>query len=211
MIKWLFQRRQQDKHNLMSKYKYLTQPIGHNHAGPPEKWVDELARFLAFEPAGTFAPNANHDVYTLLRPALLAPGTTWQGDLQRRAAIGVAMLCISGDESDWNWNEGRDVTAGPQTEAEKEAGPFQVSYDSRGLDKSLAEYLLSIGIADAGEFQRRMKQDHKASLAYVCRLLRVSTRWDGPCNRDWIAIQVKPEAVTELARWILSVNPSLTD
>lgn len=195
----------------MSKYNYLKRPIGHNHDAPSDAWLDFLTSYLAREKAAVFAVNSNTDVYTLLRPTLLSLGEPWHSSLHRRAALGVALLCISGDESDWNWNEGRDTTAGPQRPEEMEAGPFQVSYDSRGLDESLRSFLVAQGVTDAGEFQHRMKSDHALACAYAARLLRVSTRWDGPCNRGWIAAQVKPEAVTELERCLLAVNPALAD
>lgn len=183
----------------MSIYKATKKPIGHNHGAPPDSFLDILIEWAKGEDDIVFEPNAAFDIYSLMSEAL---GPFKRATLlHRKAALCEVLRVLPGDESDWRWAEGRDVTAGPQKPEEMEAGAFQVSYDSRNLGVDLRAFLVAHGITDAGEFQSRIKADPKLDLAYTARLLREPyKRWDGPINRGWIAEQVSREAMAEFER-----------
>jgi hypothetical protein len=169
-------------------------PIGHGHGAPPDSFLEILVNWARKEDETVFAPNTNYDIYTLIRP-VLGP---WESPLHRRAALCEVLRVLPGDESDWNWVEGRDTTAGVQMPDQMEAGAFQVSYDSHNLGRDLQRFLLSHGINDPWTFQSRIKADPVLDLAYTARLLREPyKRWDGPINRGWIAQQVDEDAVKE--------------
>lgn len=171
-------------------------PIGRGHAGPSITFLLLLTQWGKTEDESVFAPNdhlGDKDIYNILYEKL-GPYPT---PLFRRAVIMEGLRCIGGDESDWNWKEGRDTTAGPETPDEMEAGVFQMSYDSRHLGADLQAYLTLRGITTADQFQQRMKNDPMFDMGYTARTLRDATRWDGPTNRGWVAAQVRPECVQE--------------
>lgn len=172
----------------------IFRPIGHGHDIVPASFVKILVAQVKNEQDWVFASNINFDIYSLVKEKL-GPYTSL---LQRKAVMCDCLIAIAADESDWGWKEGRDTTAGPQTPDEREAGAFQVSYDSRLLGPDLQAFLLANGIHNAQEFQDKIKASPELDLAYTERLLREPyKRWDGPINRGWIAEQVSPDAVKE--------------
>ncbi len=174
----------------------LKKAIGHGHDGPPDSFLETLITWARKEDDAVFAPNGNHDIYSLMSDALgpFKDATL----LYRKAAMCEVLRVLPGDESDWHWTEGRDTTAGAQTEEQKEAGAFQVSYDSVRLGPDLAAYLAANGIHNAIQFQVCIKGSPELDLGYTARLLREEyKRWDGPLNLGWIQKQVSREAVSE--------------
>lgn len=168
-------------------------PIGHNHSAPPLSFLETMVAWAKGEDDAVFAPNdhlGNKDIFNLV----LGP---WTSLLHRRAAMLECLRVLAGDESDWNWKEGRDTTAGPETPEQMEAGAFQVSYDSIHLGNDLIGYLEQHGVTDAQTFQDKIKSDPMLDLGYTARLLRDATRWDGPINRGWVTSQVNRTAVAE--------------
>lgn len=176
----------------------INQPIGHGHDSPPAAFLQALVAWAKAEDDSVFAPNlqlGDKDIYNVIAPKL-----GHSTDLTvRRAQMCEVLRCLGGDESDWNWQEGRDTSAGPETPDQMEAGAFQVSYDSRLLVSDLAAFLAQHGITDAETFQAKIKESPQLDMAYTARLLRDATRWDGPSNRGWILQQVSPDAVAEFA------------
>lgn len=178
----------------MSKYKATKKPIGHNHDGPPDTFLDTLIAWAKQERDAVFDVNNYADIYSLVKQEL----GPWLGLLHRKAVLCEVMRVVAGDESDWHFQEGRDTTAGAQRAEEMEAGAWQVSYDSRVLGADLQAFLVERGIVDAYEFQQRIKRDPDLDCAYTARLLREPyRRWDGPINRGWVEAQVSREAVAE--------------
>lgn len=179
----------------MSYPAELKKAIGHGHAGPPDSFLDTVIAWLKTEDDSVFTENANADIFTIVKQEL-GPFTSLN---HRKAVLGWVMVIMAGDESDFNWHEGRDVSAGPQREEQKEAGALQPSYDSINLGPGLKEYLAAHGVHSALEFQACLKGDPMLQLGYVGRLLRLDYKhWDGPINRGWVEAQVKREAVAAL-------------
>lgn len=159
---------------------------------PPARFLDELLIWGRGAPDEIFAPNHDpEDVYDRLNP-ILGP---WKSPLHRRAAMCELLRCLGGFESTWKWNEGVDVTnAHSVANIEgREAGIFQVSFDSLGLDdaKNTGDDLHQCVLRYCGEievhlFIARMKIDHRFAFEYAARLLRNSFYWDGPIKRHEI-------------------------
>lgn len=176
----------------------INNPVGHGHASPPAAFLQSLIAWARSEDDSVFAPNphlGDKDVFNIIAPKLGHATDI----LTRKAQLCEVLRCLAGDESDWDWREGRDTTAGAETPDQMEAGAFQVSYDSRLLGTDLEDFLASKGIANAAKFQEAIKTYPTLDMAYAARLLRDATRWDGPTNRGWILDQVQPAAVAEFA------------
>lgn len=177
-------------------------PIGHGHAGPPQFFVEDIINWARGEDSAIFAPNphlGDKDIYNVLRPKFWP----WISAIYRRAVGCEFLRVLSGDESDWNWKEGRDTTAGHQTLDQMEAGAFQVSNDSRWLSSDLDQFLMNQGISTGQQFQDRIKADPHLDMAYTFRLCRDATRWDGPINRGWVITQMQMKAVQEFQSLLL--------
>lgn len=173
----------------------IKQAIGHGHDGPPDSFLVPLIIWAKAEEDSVFEKNNNHDIFSIVSEEL-GPFDTL---IKRKAVLCAVMIIIAGDESDWNWREGRDVTAGQQTEDQKEAGAFQVSNDIRHTDSAIDAWLNSKGIHTGLQFQASVKGDPILDCALVARVLRANyKRWDGPINRGWVEAQVKREMVDEL-------------
>jgi hypothetical protein len=174
----------------------ITQPIGHGHGAPPPAFVAELVSLFADLSDDLFAVNEEDwDIFTLLEhPDCMGPLV---GISVRRAALCAALLVDAGFESDWNWNEGADTTAGPETPEETESGVWQASWNSVNFDDSLRIYAASCGVTRAADFIAS-KPNHAFQVGYVVRLFRFNTRWSGPANRGWISGAVSPQLVAEL-------------
>ncbi len=176
---------------IMNKYKATLEPIGHGHESPPVAFLDTILKWAQSESDTVFERNTGFDIYSVLEKL---PHTSL---LERKAVALEALRCIGGFESNWNWKEGRDVSAGPETEEQMEAGAFQVSFDSSRLGPDLQRYLIENGIFHAGDFRTRIQVDPVFDCAYTFRLLRVSTRWDGPINRGWVTAAASLDAHKE--------------
>lgn len=164
------------------------------HGSPPAAFLDELLLLLRPLPDALFAPNGNRDIYSLLSP-VLGP---WSSIQHRKAVMAEALIVDGGFESDWNWLEGADSTAGPETPSQEETGLWQVSADSMGLDPSLRAFIgARLGTDHPAVFIQAMKSDHALAVEYVIRLFRVSTRWSGPSNTGKLAGAVTRNSVAE--------------
>lgn len=177
-------------------YTETRKAIGHGHGKPPLAFLILETKWGKTEEESVFAQNdhlGDKDIYNVVYKKL----GPYPSAIYRRAVMLEVMRVLAGDESDWNWREGRDTTAGPQTPDQMEAGCFQVSYDSRHLGADLQAYLTLRGITSAEQFRQAIMDDPIFDMAYTARLLRDSTRWDGPLNRQWVTDQVRPECVNE--------------
>jgi hypothetical protein len=162
---------------LAAKAKVLTRGT------PPDSFLDELLRWGRFAPEEIFAPNENPaDIYAAVKPEL----GPWQGPLHRRAVMLEVLRVLAGFESSWNWNEGIDSTRhAADTDENSEAGAWQVSADSRRFGEDLHALLrTSAGSLVGVAFQQAMKSDHALAMEYAARLLRHTTRHNGPLYRD---------------------------
>lgn len=182
----------------MSRYN-ATKAIVPGHGPAPDSFLDELISVINSLPDPVFLPNANADIYTILRPPL----GPWTSTTHRRAAMCEALRLDGGYESEWNWNEGADATAGRESPSEEETGLWQVSANSMAFSPTLAECVDRVaGAHDTQTFIRQMKANHALAVEYTARLFRFSTRWSGPCNRGWIGAHVSRAAVAEFETFL---------
>jgi hypothetical protein len=167
------------------KFKETKHPVP-NQGIPPDYFLVALVEFGRSAPDELFEANPNRDIYVAIE-STLGPWT----DLQQRKAAGLeAMRVLGAEESDWDWNEGVDTTNRTSMThlVGQETGIFQVSADSMELGSSLRAFIVGkLGSDDPQTFIDAMKKDHALAIEYAWRLLRVSTRWDGPINRGVLA------------------------
>jgi hypothetical protein len=169
---------------------------------PPDSFLADLVQFGQTAPDEIFEADPFNDVYSLLLPSL----GPWDSLLTRKAAMLEAMRVTAGFESSWNYSLGRDTTAGPETPEEMEAGAWQVSYNSINLDPtgSLKAFSAANGVDGPMTFQQQIKANHQFDIEYTARLLRFSTRWDGPMNRGWVAQWVSRASMAEFQTLLLA-------
>lgn len=149
----------------------------YNRGVAPDSFLNELIDWARTEPESTFAPNANADIYSKVKPEL----GPWTGQLHRTAVMLEVMRVLALFESGCDWTEGVDTSRlGADSPENSEAGAWQISYDARGLALELAHLLLDKNIRTGIEFQRAMKFDHSFSMSFVARLLRHNTKHNGP-------------------------------
>lgn len=155
----------------------------HNRGIPPDSFLNELidwGREAAAIPI--FAPNAVSDIYTATKPEL----GPWESLLHRRAVMLEVMRVLAGFESSWNWKEGIDTTRrSKDTPDNSEAGAWQVSADSMAFGQELKDLVKrEVGSLNGFEFQRAMKSNHQLAMEYVARLMRRTTKHNGPLYRN---------------------------
>jgi hypothetical protein len=169
-----------------------------NRGVPPDGFLDELVAWGKQAPDEIFAPNNHNDVYSSV-VGVLGP---WEGLKHRRAVMLEVMRVLAGFESSWNWNEGRDTTNPTSVTPETiEAGAWQVSANSTKFGKELKDLVLArIGTLDGEEFQNAMKDDHLLAMEYIARLLRRTTRHNGPVLRHEIDAWLRRDSVAEFQR-----------
>ncbi len=167
-----------------------------NRGTPPNAFLDELVAWGRDADEDIFAPNANHDIYSSVRPDL----GPWRDNRHRRAVMLEVMRVLAGFESSWNWNEGRDTTNSTSTTPTTiEAGAWQVSANSMRFATKLKEIVVArTGTTDGNAFQTAMKADHTLAMEYVARLLRETVNHHGPVKRREINPWLRPDAVEEL-------------
>jgi len=161
-----------------------------NRGTPPESFLRELIAWGKTAPDVIFARNNVKDIYSSVAEKL-GPYPTL---LYRRAVMLEVMRVLAGFESSWNWQCGRDL-ANPNsdTDAEIEAGAWQVSFDSRGFGADLR----AITPDNPKDFQRQMKSNHPLAMEYIARLLRHTTRHNGPVKRGEIHPWLRRDAAEE--------------
>ena len=161
-----------------------------NRGTPPESFLCELIAWGKTAPDVIFARNNVKDIYSSVAEKL-GPYPTL---LYRRAVMLEVMRVLAGFESSWHWDCGRDTTNPTSNKPETtEAGAWQVSANSRAF----GEDLQAISPDDPLEFQRNMKSNHPLAMEYIARLLRHTTRHNGPVKRGEIHPWLRRDAVAE--------------
>ena len=169
-----------------------------NRERPPVAFLNEMIAWGRKAPASIFASQGGSggvykSVYRRLGP--------WKSDLHRRAVMLEVMRVLARWESEWNWNEGPDKSAKPGRPADElEAGAWQVSANSMRLEDcgDLKRLVLArVGSLDPSAFQREMKRDHPLAMEYIARLLRHTTRANGPVRYGHIQSSLSRAAVAE--------------
>lgn len=144
-----------------------------NRGRPEPAFLDELVKCIRPLPDELFAANANFDIYSKVK-AELGP---WESLLHRKAVMAEVLRVLAMFESSANWRQGVDSSRRtPTTNENAEAGAWQVSWDARRLDPSLADFLKKNGITDGVAFQQRMKTDHQIAVTFAVLLLRIDVK-----------------------------------
>lgn len=167
----------------------------HNRGVPPTTFLDELVAWGRIADSEIFALNAYDDVYSSVRSSL----GPWKEGNHRRAVMLEVMRVLAGFESSWVWTAGRDVTnASSITPETIEAGAWQVSANSINFGPELKALVIrNVGSLDGNRFQAEMKTNHQFAMEYIARLLRRTTRHNGPVKRHEIDKWLKRDAVAE--------------
>lgn len=155
-----------------------------NRGTPPDSFLAELVSWGRSADDSIFATNSEpNDVFNLVVPQL----GPWKGTpgsdewyLNRKAAMLEIMRVLAGFESSWNWNEGADASAGPETPEEEEAGAWQISANSISFGEDLRALWEGNGIGTALEFQGATKVNHVFAMEYAARLFRHTNLHNGP-------------------------------
>ena len=121
----------------MSKRTYSAchQAVNEQHDNPPNSFLDQLIDVINSLPDEVFEKNNRHDIYSVMLGSL----GPYSSLLHRKAVMCEVLRVQAGFESDWNWNEGVDITNSNSTTHKEgeETGAFQVSWDSMPFDNSL--------------------------------------------------------------------------
>jgi hypothetical protein len=174
---------------------------------PPDSFLDELIEWGRQAPDEIFAPNDKADIYGSVKNQL----GPWTGIFHRKAAMLEVLRVLAGFESSWHWNEGRDITNSTSgTPWTEETGIFQVSANATDFDKSLSQFVVATIGKFAGPFASRyhngfdcrkfiveMKANHKFAIEFAARLLRFTTKHNGPVARREINPWLSRDAVEE--------------
>jgi hypothetical protein len=164
---------------------------------PPIEFLEELVAWEKGAPDEIFAPNASFhdDIYDSVLDRL----GPWEGITHRRAVMLEVLRVLAGFESSWNWKEGRDTTNPTSITPDTiEAGAWQVSANSMAFGQELKDLVRAkVGLLDGNAFQRAMKENHLLAIEYAARLLRRTTRHNGPVHRREIHPFLSKDAVAE--------------
>ena len=168
----------------------------HNRGTPPDSFLNQLVDWGAGAADEIFVRNELTDIYSFGKPEL----GPWADERERRAAMLEVLRVLSGFESSWRWNEGRDVTNPDSDEAcTEEAGILQVSGNSMNFDASLKDLVRRTqGNTDCDTFRATTKSNHPFALEYCARLLRFTTDHHGPVKRKEINPWLRRDAMAEL-------------
>ena len=174
-----------------------------NRGIPPDDFLDQLVAWGKDAPDEIFAPNPHNDVYSSVVNTL----GPWQGISHRRAVMLEVMRVLAGFESSWKWNAGVDTNNPTSVTPDTiEAGAWQVSANSMNFGQELKDLVLAkIGTLDGNQFQKAMKQDHALAMEYIARLLRRTTRHNGPVLRHEIDPWLRRDAVVEFLKLVTAV------
>lgn len=164
-----------------------------NHKVPPEDFIDVMVDTIKGMDDSVFAPIAKAEVYSAVGNEL--PYT--KDPLTRKAYMCEILRCLAAFESDYNWNEGADSTAGPEKSDEVETGAFQVSANSMNFG-NLREFAKeSVGIVTTQQFIDLIKTKHSFAVQYIIRLLRITVAANGPILHKHINGWLSMDAVNE--------------
>jgi hypothetical protein len=183
-------------------YNACHHPVSEQHGCPPNSFLDQVIDAINPLPNDVFAENDLFDIYSVMKGAI----GPYENLLHRKAMMCEVLRVQPAFESDWNWNEGVDITnAHSMTHLEgQETGAFQVSADSMAFDRSLPACVDRLaGAHDALTFINSTKSNHALAVEYVARLLRFNTRWCGTLNRaDMVIAHVRRDAVEEFQTFL---------
>jgi hypothetical protein len=166
-----------------------------NRGVPPNDFLDELVAWGKTAPAEIFERNSFSDIYSSVFNTL----GPWDSTLYRRAVMLEVMRVLAGFESSWKWNEGRDVTNSTSVTPDTiESGAWQVSANAMNFGQELKDLVLAqVGTLDGDAFQEAMKLNHPLAMEFIARLLRRTTRHNGPVVRHEIDRWLRRDAVAE--------------
>jgi hypothetical protein len=166
-----------------------------NRGKAPDAFLDELVAWGKTAPEDIFVPNDASDVYSSVANTL----GPWEGPLHRRAVMLEIMRVLAGFESSWDWNEDVDRNNPTSVTAlTMETGAWQVSANSMNFGQELKDLVYAhVHSLDGNAFRRAMKQDHPLAMEYIARLLRRTTRHNGPVARHEIDPWLRKNAVEE--------------
>ena len=155
------------------------------HRGnPKQEFLQELVAWGKTAPEAIFAdqPGNQKDVYA----SVITELGPFKDMTHRKACMLEVMRVLAGFESSWNWNEGVDTSRESKNTPENcEAGAWQVSADSLALGQDLKDLVKrEVGTLDGIKFQNAMKTNHPLAMEYVARLMRHTTRANGPLYKD---------------------------
>lgn len=198
----------------MAKRNYLacTAPVNEDHRFVPKAFLDDLIDAIDPLPDEVFDVNPFHDVYAIMK----GPLGPFQDLLHRKAVMCEVLRVMAAFESDWNWNEGVDITNQYSLHHKEgeETGAFQVSFNScySKLDESgslKACIVKYIGSLDVQAFISTTKTNHAFAVEYCARLLRFNTTWCGTLNdASMVIANVRRDAVEEFKSFLtLKGNP----
>jgi hypothetical protein len=162
-----------------------------NRGVPNRAFVEELYRIFLQLPDSDFAVNPKTDIYSVIA-SKLGP---WRGLVHRKAAAFEAMVVLAGRESSWNWNEGRDLSAGNTSSETEEAGAWQTSFNARHFDAIARQMAMGMSGKD---YIKEAKADHEFSARFTWRVLRNTIRHHGPVLRGEILPYIDPARVVKL-------------
>lgn len=166
-----------------------------NRGIPPDDFLDQLVAWGKSAPDEIFTRNPFDDIYSSVKDTL----GPWQGTPHRRAVMLEVMRVLAGFESSWKWTEGRDTTNPTSVTADTiEAGAWQVSANSMNFGQELKDLVMAqVGTLDGNAFQKAMKENHPLAMEYIARLLRRTTRHNGPVRDRKIHPWLRRDAVAE--------------
>ena len=158
-------------------------------------FLDQLVAWGKNAPNEIFVRNNFSDIYSSVFNTL----GPWSSDLHRRAVMLEVMRVLAGFESSWNWNEGRDTTNPTSVSPDTiEAGAWQVSANAMNFGQELKDLVRAqTGTLDGNTFQKEMKHNHPLAMEFIARLLRRTTRHNGPVHRHEIDPWLRRNAVAE--------------
>jgi hypothetical protein len=167
---------------------------------PPVSFLDELVEWALRAPDTIFLPNGKFDIYSSVVKQLGPYGI----GAHRKAVMLEVLRVLAGRESMWRWNAGVDTSKSVKnTSHNEEAGAFQVSAHSMGLDKGLKDYAqTTLGATDDATFIAGTKSNHKFAIEYTARLLRITIRHHGPIVHHHIHGELKRAAVNEFRSYL---------
>jgi hypothetical protein len=162
---------------------------------PPVSFLDELVDWALRASDDLFLANTGFDIYSSVVRQLGPYGI----GAHRKAVMLEVLRVLAGRETMWNWNAGVDAGKSvAKTSHNEEAGAFQVSADSMGLDQSLKDYAqATLGGTDDATFISGTKSNHPFAIEYTVRLLRITIRHHGPIVHGHIHGELSRAAANE--------------
>lgn len=173
---------------------------------PPDSFLKEIIEWAKIADDGLFTQNANVDIYSSVRE-VLGP---WRGLNHRKAVMLEVLRVLGGFESSWDWECGVDTTNPTSNKPEtEEAGLWQVSMNAIAFGHDLQMLcqakIGSISYSRGEAFQRATKTDHLFAMEFIVRLLRHTTKHNGPAKRHEIDEWLSRLAVTEFETLLQSL------